>query len=81
VRYCVNSISLLFIPEKEELKKAYFAGGCFWGVEHLFEKKEGVKDVVSGYMGGNVKTLHTNRFVQEKQVIMKQLKSHTLHQK
>uniref|UniRef100_A0A7C3J6E6 Peptide methionine sulfoxide reductase MsrA n=1 Tax=candidate division WOR-3 bacterium TaxID=2052148 RepID=A0A7C3J6E6_UNCW3 len=55
VRYCVNSISLLFIPEKEELKKAYFAGGCFWGVEHLFEKKEGVKDVVSGYMGGNVK--------------------------
>ena len=34
------------------VKKAYFAGGCFWGVEYLFEKKEGVIDVVSGYMGG-----------------------------
>jgi len=55
VRYCVNSISLIFVPDKEELKKAYFAGGCFWGVEYLFEKKEGVNDVVSGYMGGNVK--------------------------
>ncbi|MEO0281885.1 MAG: bifunctional methionine sulfoxide reductase B/A protein [candidate division WOR-3 bacterium] len=53
VRYCVNSISLVFVPDKN-LKKAYFAGGCFWGVEYLFEKKEGVVDAVSGYMGGIV---------------------------
>jgi peptide methionine sulfoxide reductase msrA/msrB len=32
--------------------KAYFAGGCFWGVEYLFEKKEGVISAVSGFMGG-----------------------------
>ena len=54
VRYCVNSISLIFIPDKEwgDTAKAYFAGGCFWGVEYRFEKKEGVISAVSGYMGG-----------------------------
>ena len=35
-------------------KKAYYAGGCFWGVEHLFQSKEGVLDAVSGYMGGDM---------------------------
>uniref|UniRef100_A0A7C6EK54 Peptide methionine sulfoxide reductase MsrA n=1 Tax=candidate division WOR-3 bacterium TaxID=2052148 RepID=A0A7C6EK54_UNCW3 len=35
-----------------ETKKAYFAGGCFWGVEYYFDKKEGVLSAVSGYMGG-----------------------------
>ena len=33
--------------------RAYFAGGCFWGVEYLFEQKEGVLSAVSGYMGGS----------------------------
>jgi len=33
---------------------AYFAGGCFWGVEHLLQQEEGVQSVVSGYMGGHV---------------------------
>ena len=31
---------------------AYFAGGCFWGVEHHFEQVDGVSEAVSGYMGG-----------------------------
>lgn len=30
----------------------YFAGGCFWGVEHFLEAMPGVIDVESGYMGG-----------------------------
>jgi len=34
--------------------KAYYAGGCFWGVEHLFQGKPGVIKAVSGYMGGNL---------------------------
>jgi methionine-S-sulfoxide reductase len=31
----------------------YFAGGCFWGVEHFLEMMPGVIDVESGYMGGS----------------------------
>ena len=36
------------------IKSAYFAGGCFWGVEYHFEKLDGVKAAISGYMGGTV---------------------------
>jgi peptide methionine sulfoxide reductase msrA/msrB len=41
--------------EENGMKTAYahFAGGCFWGLEHLFEQKEGVISAVSGYMGGS----------------------------
>lgn len=34
------------------LQKAVFAGGCFWGVEGVFERVKGVKSAVSGYAGG-----------------------------
>ena len=37
---------------KAETSKAYFAGGCFWCMEEVFEKKNGVKEVISGYSGG-----------------------------
>jgi peptide-methionine (S)-S-oxide reductase len=32
---------------------AVLAGGCFWGVEAVFERLDGVKDVVSGFAGGS----------------------------
>ncbi len=35
---------------------AVFAGGCFWGVEAVFEHVKGVTDVTSGYAGGDAKT-------------------------
>ena len=38
----------------QNIKKAYLAAGCFWGVEHHFAKLSGVISAVSGYMGGNM---------------------------
>ena len=38
--------------ELQEFEKAYFASGCFWCVEAIFESVRGVKEVVSGYSGG-----------------------------
>jgi peptide-methionine (S)-S-oxide reductase len=35
---------------------AIFAGGCFWGVEAVFERVKGVSDVVSGFSGGDETT-------------------------
>ena len=66
VRHCVNSISLKFEKKKNKtvlnlmeststIKKAYFAGGCFWGVEYHLESIKGVKDAISGFMGGTQK--------------------------
>ena len=37
-------------------QRAVFAGGCFWGVEAVFESLKGVKDVRSGYSGGTGST-------------------------
>lgn len=34
-------------------RKAYFAAGCFWCVEAIFESVNGVEEVISGYSGGN----------------------------
>lgn len=68
-RHCVNSLSMTFVPAGEKLPepiigerslpagslaKAWFAGGCFWGVEYYFEQAKGVKSAVSGFMGGHV---------------------------
>jgi len=61
-RYCLNSAALRFFeknaalpPESRPIdaQTAYFAGGCFWGVEDRFQQVPGVLDAVSGYMGGN----------------------------
>ncbi|MCF4098873.1 peptide-methionine (S)-S-oxide reductase MsrA [Maritalea mediterranea] len=45
-------LSVSTVQAAEE--KAVFAGGCFWCVEADFEKVDGVKEAISGYIGGTV---------------------------
>jgi len=61
LRYCMNSGALRFHEKGADLppesrpvpsETAYFAGGCFWGVEDRFQQVPGVIDAVSGYQGG-----------------------------
>lgn len=53
VRHCVNSLSMKFIPAAAP-KTAYFAAGCFWGVEYWFKREPGVIGTEVGYMGGSL---------------------------
>ena len=68
--YVISGLVLLFIilsfsktkdtvsntfDQRKELKIAYFASGCFWCVEAIFESVEGVEEAVSGYAGGSTK--------------------------
>jgi peptide-methionine (S)-S-oxide reductase len=48
----VQSTSLAAVDATSD--KVYFAGGCFWCMEEVFEKVEGVLSATSGYMGGTV---------------------------
>jgi len=62
-RHCLNSVSLKFHEKGSEPKPdgiaaktetAYFAGGCFWGLEHYFQLGSGGSAAVGGYMQGRV---------------------------
>lgn len=58
-RYCMNAISLDFVPEGVKPNKSVgnletivLGGGCYWCVEAVYENLEGVTKVVSGFSGG-----------------------------
>ena len=42
-------------PTKDGFEKAYFASGCFWCVEAVYESVRGVQESISGYSGGHTK--------------------------
>src|SRR3954453_16553110 len=42
------------VPASGGSQTAVFAGGCFWGVQAVFQHVEGVTEAVSGYAGGTV---------------------------
>jgi len=51
-RYCVNSVSLEFVPENQKEEQITLAGGCFWCIEAVFDDLKGVIKAESGYSGG-----------------------------
>jgi peptide-methionine (S)-S-oxide reductase len=44
------------VPAASKEQTAVFAGGCFWGVEAVFDHVKGVKQAISGYAGGSSNT-------------------------
>jgi peptide-methionine (S)-S-oxide reductase len=55
-----SSVSAVNIvePSARKSQTLVLAGGCFWGVEGVFEKLRGVSTVISGFSGGNAATAH-----------------------
>lgn len=52
--FLIIIFSLLSINTQASINSIYVAGGCFWCVEEVYEKLEGVLSVYSGYSGGHV---------------------------
>jgi len=57
-RYCMNAVSLDFVPDaiadKGNTDTIVLGGGCYWCVEAVYEQLDGVEKVVSGFSGGKV---------------------------
>lgn len=51
--FVIISFLTCYTINAQELKKAYFASGCFWCTEAIFESLTGVEEVINGYSGGH----------------------------
>lgn len=49
----IKTATPIEVPLKNGIAKAYFASGCFWCVEAIYESVKGVKESISGYSGGH----------------------------
>ena len=54
------------IAEPPRTETAILAGGCFWGMEAVFEHVKGVRNVESGYAGGSAKDANYNSVSSER---------------
>lgn len=52
---------IVTVQNKARSETAIFAGGCFWGVQGVFQHVKGVKGAVSGFTGGSSDTAHYAR--------------------
>ncbi|MFT5436650.1 MAG: peptide-methionine (S)-S-oxide reductase [Ulvibacter sp.] len=50
-----SELTPIQVPLQNGLARAYFASGCFWCVEAIYESVKGVKESISGYSGGHTK--------------------------
>jgi len=51
----IKSGKAIEVSSENGMAKAYFASGCFWCVEAVYESVKGVKESISGYAGGHTK--------------------------
>ena len=51
----VITVKPIEVPLKDGMVRAYFASGCFWCVEAVYESVKGVSEVINGYSGGHTK--------------------------
>ena len=49
----MNTIKPVEVPIKNGKARAYFASGCFWCAESIFDSVKGVEETISGYSGGH----------------------------
>ena len=53
--FSISLFSIVMAQESKDHNNAFFAAGCFWGVESTFQSLEGVVSTTVGYTGGNAK--------------------------
>ncbi len=56
MRHCVNSLAIDFVLDTKvvDTEEVIYAGGCFWGVQHLLDQEAGVLKTEVGYSGGHL---------------------------
>lgn len=54
VTMLISPLTMANMETQDQMKQIYFAGGCFWGTEHMMAQVPGVTDVVSGYANGTL---------------------------